>query len=280
MVNSIIHFSVIMPFYNGDSPLYLNEALESLWNQSLRADELVIVQDGPVSSELEKVLSDWKLKMPEINHVILEQNQGLSSALNTGIRAAKHEWLARMDADDICKSDRFEKQINFIKSNPNVNLFGSWITEFTESVSELGGVRALPETSQEIAKYARWRCPFNHMTVMFKKSDLETLGMYRQNAKNTAGFGEDYELWARYIVGKYQVYNLQETLVYARTDKAFFKERRRGKKYFENEVKLLKELRAIGLINAFQFLIHYVIKFTVRMAPPFLVKRVYSSLRK
>lgn len=269
-----------MPFYKGDKPQFLFQALESLFVQSLKANEIVLVQDGPVSQDHLQVVEKWQKKMPETNLVVFEKNKGLSAALNAGIKAAKHDWLARMDADDICVPTRFEKQIAFLQNNPDVHLLGSWITEFFDDVNRPQGLRTLPKESEEIAAYAKWRCPFNHMTVMFKKSDLRTLGMYRQNTENTAGFGEDYELWARYLVNGYKTHNIQESLVFARTDKDFFKSRRRGKKYFINEVKLLKELRAIGLINGFQYLIHYCIKYTVRMAPPGLVRLAYSGLRK
>jgi glycosyltransferase involved in cell wall biosynthesis len=280
MENLEIPFSVIMPFYHGDNPNYFDEALNSLFQQSLRANEVVLIQDGEVSEQHLDVIQRWKQKMPEIDHLILEKNQGLSSALNAGIEAAQHEWLARMDADDICATNRFENQIEFLKSNSDVSVLGSWITEFTESIEQPTGIRTLPETSKEIAQSAKWRCPFNHMTVFFKKSDLLQLGLYRQNTENTAGFGEDYELWARYLVNGYKTHNLQESLVFARTDNDFFENRRRGKKYFQNEVHLLKELKTIGLINSFQYFVHYVVKYMVRMAPPGLVKLVYSVLRK
>lgn len=235
-----------------------------------------MIQDGPVGDTLLQVLGEWKEKMPEINHLVLSENQGLSAALNAGISAAKFEWLARMDADDICESNRFEEQIRLIKNLPNLSILGSWITEYNESMTEQLAVRKLPETHIEILKYARWRCPFNHMTVMYKKSVLEKLGLY----KDYGAVGDDYELWARFLVNDYRGANIQKSLVKARTGTDFFNKRRRGWKYFKNEVREINDLYRHGLINPMLWLFHVIVKAVVRFSPAFLVKLIYKAIRK
>lgn len=268
--------SVIMPFYRGDQPTHLHEALASLYKQSRKADEIVLIQDGPVDDALSALVEQWKLKMPEINHIVLAQNQGLSTALNAGINAAKYEWLARMDADDICQPRRFEKQLALISKNPEVAILGSWITEYDEEMKREIAVRKLPETHQEILRYARWRCPFNHMTVMYRKSVLQDLGLY----KNYGAVGDDYELWARFLVNGYISANIQESLVSARTGTDFYNKRRRGWKYFKNEVREVNDLFRLGLIGPLLWLFHIGIKAVVRFSPPVLVKLIYKAIRK
>jgi glycosyltransferase involved in cell wall biosynthesis len=274
--NSDIPFSVIMPVYEGDVPSHFSDAIESVNTQTLKANEVIIIKDGPLSSELNSVLNVWKDRMPELNVLALPMNVGLSSALNAGIDAAKHEWLARMDADDICRKDRFEKQIALIKANPELSILGSWITEFDENMAKEIAVRKLPETHNEILKYAQWRCPFNHMTVMYKKSALQKLGMY----KNYGAVGDDYELWARFLMNGYKSANIQETLVDARTGVDFFGSRRRGLKYFKNEVREINDLYKLGLINPIQYSFHFSVKAIVRFSPPFVVKLIYKGIRK
>ena len=276
MPNNSIPFSVIMPVYKGDPPSHFDEALKSVFNQTLKANEVVVIQDGPIPDSLESVLTHWKEKIPELNHVVLEVNQGLSSALNAGIEAAKHEWLARMDADDVCKLDRFEKQLALIASDPDLSILGSWITEFDEKMEEEFSVRKLPETHEEILAYAKWRCPFNHMTVMYKKSALKKLGKY----KNYGAVGDDYELWARFLVNGYKSANIQETLVDARTGKDFFSNRRRGMKYFKNELREINDLYRLKLIGPAHYVFHFTTKAIVRFSPPFLVKFIYKGIRK
>ena len=281
MEKSNISFSVIMPVYAGDNHEHFSEALQSLENQTLKADEVVVIQDGPLTPALDGILESWKKQMPEINHVIIKKNAGLSNALNTGIKVAKHEWLARMDADDVCKPHRFKKQIELIKKIPNLAILGSWIAEFDEDPRNTRSIRKLPKTHQEILKYAQWRCPFNHMTVMYRKSVMEKLGMYKTfEDDNTAGFGEDYELWARFLVNGYKSANIQEVLVDARTDKDFFSKRRRGMKYFKSEINELNDLYKLGLINIPQYAIHFGMKAVVRFSPPFVVKFIYKGIRK
>lgn len=265
-----------MPFYKGDKPQHLSDALASLFTQKWRADEVVLIQDGPVTAEHLQVVEDWKVKMPEINHVVLEHNQGLSAALNAGIKAAKHDWLARMDADDFCEPDRFEAQLALIRTNPDLAILGSWITEFDDTMKQEIAVRKLPETHAEILRYARWRCPFNHMTVMYRKSILQKLGAY----KNYGAVGDDYELWARFLVNGFKSANIQRSLVKARTGTDFYNTRRRGWKYFKNEVREVNDLYKMKLINAPLWLFHVSIKAAVRFSPPFLVKLIYKGIRK
>lgn len=271
-------FSVLMPVYHGDAPAYVAEALDSVLQQSLPADEVVVVQDGPVPEALAEVLNAYVERYPEINLVPLKENQGLSSALNAGIEAAKHDWLARMDADDICAPDRFEKQMAYIaaNNNPKLALLGSWISEYDEQMEKKVGVRKLPATHAEIMAYARWRCPFNHMTVMYKKTALQALGMY----KNYGAVGDDYELWARFLMHGYITANIQESLVKARTGADFFSNRRRGIKYFKHELKEINDLYALGLLKPMHYAFHFVVKAIVRLSPTPLVKLFYKGIRK
>jgi glycosyltransferase involved in cell wall biosynthesis len=269
-------FSVIMPFYNGDPPTQLAQALQSLVQQTLRANEIVLIQDGPVSQEHQAMVRQWSQKYPEINWLILPKNLGLSGALNEGIKAAKHEWLARMDADDLCLDNRFEKQMTEIVANPSLSILGSWIEEFDEQMKRSLAIRKLPQSHQAIVKYAQWRCPFNHMSVMYRKSALLELGLY----KNYGAVGDDYELWARFLMNGYQSTNLQEVLVQARTGNLMFKNRRRGMPYLKNEIKEINALYQLGLIGPFHYCIHFVIKTITRLSPSFMVKLIYKVLRK
>ena len=132
-MESKIVFSVILPVYKGDVPSHFNEAIKSLYQQTLRANEIVVVKDGPLTEALEEVIQNWQKKMPELNILGLPQNVGLSSALNAGINEAKNEWLARMDADDVCRPYRFEKQIGFIKKNPSLYICRVWISEYRQA---------------------------------------------------------------------------------------------------------------------------------------------------
>lgn len=271
-----IPFSVILPVYHGDRALALEEALRSLAEQSLRAAEIVLIEDGPLHDALYQSIAKWQALLPELKRVALPVNQGLSGALNAGIQAAQYEWLARMDADDCCLPDRFAKQFERMEAEPELALLGTSIIEYDEALEKPRGERRLPLFHDDILRYARWRCPFNHMTVVYRKSVVQTLGGYR----NFGAVGDDYELWARFLMGGYRVGNLAEPLVKARTGEAFFRRRRRGWRYFQHERREIEALYRTGLLNQGHRIFHLVVKFLVRMAPAALVKVVYRFLRR
>lgn len=268
--------SVIMPFYKGDQAEHLEQALNSLATQTLLAKEIVLIQDGPVTNSLDEVVKKWEQKLPSIKRLVLPENKGLSAALNAGIEATTYEWLARMDADDICNPDRLEKQWQLISENSQLSILGSWIEEFDEEMETSMAVRRLPERHEQILNYSRWRCPFNHMTVMYRKSALLDLGKY----KDFGAVGDDYELWARFLMAGYQSYNLQEVLVQARTGKAMYNKRRRGLKYLKNEIREINALYRMGLLKPWHYVFHLLIKTVVRLAPGFVVKFIYKGIRK
>lgn len=265
-----------MPVYHGDDAAHFDEALRSICDQSFAAREIIVVQDGPVGEELTAVLHKHQESCPLLRLVKLERNSGLSTALNAGIDAAQYEWIARMDADDVAHPDRFERQAQYLKQHPEISILGSWIDEYDESLQQKTGIRKLPETHYEILKYARWRCPFNHMTVMYKTEVVRKLGKY----KNYGAVGDDYELWGRFLTQGYRGANLQEVLVDARTGEDFFGRRRRGWKYLRNEIREVNDLRSMGLIGPVDRLVHIGVKGFLRLSPPFLLRGFYKLLRR
>jgi glycosyltransferase involved in cell wall biosynthesis len=268
--------SVIMPVYYKDNAEHFHQALASIFNQSQIAQEVIVIKDGELTPALEEVLAHWQKINATLKTVALPVNKGLSAALNEGIKAAQNTWIARMDADDICSLDRFEKQVNYLNKHPEISIIGSWIDEFDESITKPIATRKLPESHAQILRYARWRCPFNHMTVMYKKDVVQKLGAY----KNFGAVGDDYELWARFLTKGYKAANIQESLVYARANADFFNNRRRGLKYFKNEVKEINELYRLGLLNPMHYIFHFCIKAIVRFSPPGLVRFFYHYIRK
>lgn len=265
-----------MPVYHGDQANALDEALASLAEQSLPADEIVLVEDGPLPASLRAVVNKWQGRLDSLRPLPLPENRGLSAALNAGIEAASYEWLARMDADDICYPQRFAKQMDLIKAQPDLALLGAWIEEWDEAMQKALGQRCPPGSAGALRDYARWRCPFNHMTIFYRRSVLLALGGYR----DFGAVGDDYELWGRFIMAGYPCANVEEVLVKARTGQDFFSSRRRGWRYFKSEWREILALYRMGLFGPWHLAIHALAKATVRLAPVVLVKGVYRLLRK
>ncbi|MGQ0286145.1 glycosyltransferase [Pasteurellaceae bacterium 22721_9_1] len=267
-------FSVLMSLYIKEKPAFLAESLQSLVEQTYPADEIVIVLDGPITAELENVLAEFAPKLP-LKLVPLAQNMGLGKALNEGIKQASNEWLFRMDTDDICYPQRFEKQVEFIQNNPDVVLFSTQIAEFDEDPNQIIAIREVPVGYENIVNFNRLRSPFNHMTVAYKKSVLEEVGGYQHHL-----FLEDYNLWNRIIAKGYKVGNLSEVLLYARTAGNAMFSRRRGLIYAKSEWKLYQLKQQLGIQNGLSGFATFLLRTLPRLMPVWLVKLIYKFVRK
>ena len=268
----MMKFSVLLSIYHKEKPEYLRQSLDSIFAQTLRADEVILVKDGPLTEELDKVLDEYQSRYPELKTVPLKENVGLGKALNEGLKHCSHEIVARMDTDDICKPFRFEKQIAAFESHPEYDLVSSWIEEFSGTTDNIKSVRAIPELPEQIYEYGKKRCPVNHPATMFRKQAVLKAGGYKHFP-----FLEDYYLWARMLVGGAKFYNIQESLLYFRSSEEVYK-RRGGFKYAVTEVKFMWELHRIGYIGLLKTMTNSVIRFTVRVVPNSFRSWIYSTL--
>lgn len=265
-------FSVLLSIYHKEKPEYLRQSLDSIFAQTLRADEVILVKDGPLTEELDKVLEEYQSRYPELKTVPLKENAGLGKALNEGLRHCSHEIVARMDTDDICKPFRFEKQIAAFENHPEYDLVSSWIEEFVDTTDNIRTVRTLPEMPEQIREYGKRRCPVNHPVTMFKKSSVMQAGGYQHFP-----LLEDYYLWARMLVSGARFYNIQESLLYFRSSDDLFK-RRGGWRYAVTEVKFMWRLYRIGYVGLLSSLSNIVIRFTVRILPNSFRSWIYNRL--
>ena len=261
-----------MSVYVREKAEYLREALASVFNQTLVPTEVVLVKDGPLTDELESVIRDFAERYHSLKVVDLPQNVGLGAALNEGLKHCSCELVARMDSDDISKPFRFETQVKFMTQCPQVAIVGSWIDEFYGTTDNVIAQRRLPESTQELYQFAKTRCPFNHPTVMFRKPCVENVGGYQ-----SFYLFEDYYLWARMILAKCQLHNIQQSLLYFRSSPQVAA-RRGGWKYAKSEVRLQWKFLRMGLIGPFTFCKNIIIRITVRIMPNKLRTLVYQKL--
>lgn len=268
-------FSVLLSVYIKEQPAYLRQALESVFSQTLPPDEVVLVEDGPLTDELSAVVGEFAHRYPALKVVPLDANHGLGYALNIGLGHCTHELVARMDTDDVCKPNRFEVQVAFMDSHPDVDIVGSWIDEFLDNTGNVVSIRKVPESHQTIVKYGKMRNPMNHPTVMFRKEALLRVGSYKPFM-----LLEDYYLWARMIVSGCKFHNLQQSLLFFRLSRDIYR-RRGGYNYAITEVKFQKELRRIGYLSKYQVVINILNRFFIRIMPVSLRGFVYKRcLRK
>lgn len=204
----MVKFSVVIPVYAKDRAEWFEQAIESVLGQTVPSDNIIIVADGPLTEELENTLGKYAAH-DTVSIVRIEKNQGLSNALNIGINNAKHDLIARMDSDDIAVKERFELQVAAFLKNKKLGILGGQIAEFIDNPEEIVSYRKVPVEYDEIKTFARRRSPFNHPTVMYKKSVIQSLGGYDVTAIRI----EDYDLWLRALSNGVVCANVDEVLI-------------------------------------------------------------------
>ncbi|MDO6678455.1 glycosyltransferase [Shewanella sp. 4_MG-2023] len=233
-------FSVLMSLYIKEKPEFLDDCFKSLHLQTVNPDEIVLVIDGEITDELILIIHKWQEVM-NVKVFPLPNNVGLGKALHFGLGKCVNNLVARMDTDDICELNRFEKQIEAFKLNPDLSICGSYITEVDPFTLECISVRKVPLSNKDIYKQILKSNPFNHMTVMYNKKHIIQVGNYKH-----LPFMEDWYLWLRLVNSGFEGLNIPVCLVKARTGESMLT-RRSGFEYIKSEWLITK--KKIALIN-------------------------------
>ena len=264
-------YSVLMSVYYKENPLFFKQSLDSMIFQSVSPDEIVLICDGDLTDELNSILVDYQKKYTNLFNIIrLEKNSGLGYALKLGVESCKNEYIARMDTDDISKKDRCEKELRVFLKNPEIGIVGSNIEELNDGKIEL--IRKVPESDIEIKKYLKKRSPFNHSSIMFKKTEVLKAGNYR-----AVRFIQDYFLWVDMLCNGTIGYNIQENLVSMRVDNSFYR-RRSGKEYFLIQKKLLSYMKDKKIINNLEYIIYLSFRKISSVLPNSLRKLIFKKV--
>lgn len=226
--------SLLIAVYAGDKPEWFRAAIQSaVFEQTRPVDQVVLVIDGPVSNEYEKVID--RIKCLDNSTVIrLRVNSGLAAALNEGLKHCSSEYVARFDSDDICHPRRIELQMAYLERVQYVDVLGTQIREFDENMKYCFGLRMVPCDHESIKNFSKKRSPVNHMTVIYKKSAVNDVGGYPRIHGR-----EDYGLWIKLLGDGYNFTNLPDVLVDSRGGLPMLK-RRGGKRHIKPEWNLHK----------------------------------------
>ena len=265
-------FSLLMSVYKADDSLFFSQALQSIELSSVIPTEVILVCDGQLTSELEKVIDTYHLILP-INLIRLPSNVGLGKALQIGVTHCQYEWIARFDADDICSLGRFAEQIAFIKEQPSIDVIGGQIIEFDNNPHEQSAhKKCVPIYHDDIYHYAKSRNPINHMTVMFKKSAVIEVGSYKH-----APLYEDYDLWVRMLIKGFRFANIEDVLVYARAGDKMY-QRRGGLSYAKQEIIMQHGFYKLGFLSLLQLIKNLTLRIPIRLIPRSVRRVVYSKI--
>lgn len=266
-------FSVLISLYFKEKPEYLRECMDSLLCQTVLPEQIVIVKDGPLTDELEAVLSEYVERDPELYTIVpLETNRGLGLALAEGMLHCRNELVARMDTDDISRKDRFELQLKEFEKDPELDICGSHMAEFEDSVNEIVTKRTVPLTDEAIKKYQKRRDGLNHATVMYKRSAVLKAGNYQ-----SCMLMEDTYLWVNMFNSGARAMNIDDTLYYARIGKDMY-ERRGGWAYFKKYKQGRKKVRETGYIGFFDYYYTLAVQLVVALIPNKLRGWIFKKL--
>jgi glycosyltransferase involved in cell wall biosynthesis len=277
-------FSVLLPVYHGDDPEHLRRSFASVTTgQTLAPAEVVVVRDGPVGPGLAATLAELRSASPvPVPLVELPRNVGLARALTAGLAECRYEVVARQDADDVSRPARFAAQVPLLAGSGargGLDIVGSAIEEF-DSDDELdaalagetvGMVRTPPLSASEISRAARFRSPFNHPSVVYRKSAVAAAGGYED-----LPLLEDYWLFARMLAGGARARNVAEPLVLYRVGAGAYA-RRGGVRLLRSELELQRRMRGIGFTSVGQMVRNDVLRGGYRLVPEALRRGAYRA---
>lgn len=265
--------SVVMPVYAGARAPYLRRALESLFAQSRLPDEIVVVEDGPITPKHVEILESFERcshTLP-LRRIKIEHNVGAGQAIQLGVQCSRFPWVARMDADDISLPDRLQIQVDLLRRGA-YDIVGGAMLEFLGEEERIVGLRQMPEDQIAITNRLRTSNPFNHPTVVFRRELALSVGGYR-----TLPYLEDYDFFARMMAAGALAYNIKTPLLLFRTGPDVFG-RRRTREAFRSEWQLQCNLRDYGLIAWPRAFFNFGLRNIFRMLPPSIMSVVYRRI--
>lgn len=256
-------FSVLMPLWGGDDPSWAERAITSATvSQQLRPDLLLLSVDGALPAPLEALVRRVQSEEFGPSQVLRhDAHRGIALTLQDGLRAAPTELVARADADDICRPERFALQIPRMERD-ELDLLGGAMREFSDRVSPgHGPLRARPLTHQDIQTYLPHHSPFHHPTVVLRRSAALAVGGYRD-----LPLLEDYWLWERMMLGGARMANLPQVLVDYRVDDALFA-RRGGIRLLASDLRLQRTMLVDRVTTPALFGRNVMLRAGYRLAP-------------
>jgi glycosyltransferase involved in cell wall biosynthesis len=265
-------FSLLLPVYARDRPEFLRRAFDStVGEQQRRPTEVVVVVDGPIPAPLDACLAELAAASPVPTRVLrLPRNVGLGDALEAGLAACAHEVVARMDADDVSRPDRFAQQLPVIEAG--ADLVGTGLLEIGDDEHEVVGRRVPPTAPDVIARTARLHDPFNHPTVVYRRAAVAAAGGYQR-----LPLMEDYWLFARMIATGARVANRPEPLVLYRVGAGAY-QRRGGWRLLLAELRLQVRFLRSGFTTPAQFARNIAVRGGYRLVPAAVRRPAYRLL--
>lgn len=266
-----MEISVLMSVYFKEKKENLKQALESIVNQTYKPKQIVIIKDGILTRELEECLGEYKKTYKDLIDIYsINKSDCLGTVLAYGVNKCKYEYIARMDSDDVAPLNRFEEQLKIIKQKPNIDILGGYIEEYDELLEKFICFRKVPLKYEDIKRYIKKQCPFNHGTVIMKKKSILSVGNYNDVLL------EDYDLWARMLIHGCYMENIPVILGKNRTGISMYK-RRSGIKQIKKILQIEKKLLEYNIINKIEYVYNIFIRSVFALLPVKSKKYIYKN---
>ena len=204
-VQAPVELTVLMGVFNGLP--HLGKSIESILEQTFADFEFLIIDDASADGSAE-VIAGYVARDRRIRFVRNAQNVGLGGVLSRGVQEARGSLIARMDADDAAIPERLQRQLDFLRDNPDVDVVGSYALDVTKDGVPVRE-RRVPTTHEKIAELV-WTSPFIHPTVMFRRESILRVGSYLPHIRRR----QDYDLWFRCVAGGLRLANIPEPLIH------------------------------------------------------------------
>ena len=265
-----MEFSVLMTVYEKEKPYNLRQSLLTSYQQTIKPTEIILVCDGELTPGLYEEIERLKSEIPILKVYQLDTNVGSGPASRFGVGKCNTGLIARMDSDDYSENTRFEKQIKAFEENPNLIMVG---TNILEKNIEFTALKTVPEITEEIREYSKFRNPFNNPSSMMKKEYILKVGNYRKFR-----YLEDYDLTMRLIHDNptKEFLNIQEPLVVMQTDDSSYL-RRGGLLYVKTEFFLQVDFYKRGYITKLELFRNIFARNIVRVMPNSIRKIIYQK---
>lgn len=265
-----------MSVYYKENPEYFKISIDSMLNQTLSPNEFVIVKDGKLTLELDEIIDDYVMSYPNLFTIVsLEKNLGLGLALNEGLRVCRNELVARMDSDDISLTNRCELQVEAFLKFKELSIVGTQINEFYNTPNDIVSSRIVPIKHKDILKFSRRRSPFNHPTVMYKRSSVLRSGGYHDIQRK-----EDIDLFARMLNQGHIAMNIDEALLLFRSNEDNFI-RRKSWGNCKSYIAVIYDFWKKGYSNTTDLVIVTIGQVVMLLSPLWLLKLLSNTfLRK
>jgi glycosyltransferase involved in cell wall biosynthesis len=267
-----LKYSVLLPVYIKDSPEWFRVAVDSMVNQTLPPEEIVIAADGPVTDELEQIIREYELNRELFTVLRYDVNVGRGALSKKVIPLCRNEYIARMDSDDYSLPERCEAQMKFLSEHRDIGVCGTYVNEFIDDINDVVSMRAVPESHEEILRFAKRRFPVNNVTLILRKSDVLASGNYSE-LRNI----EDYELIGRMLHKGVRMHNIPQPYVNARISADMFK-RRGGLAYLKQINQIYKGFLKIGFYTKVDYVMSIIPYVIICIVPNWARGLIYKKI--